>query len=96
MEMKMQLRLGVALLLALGWIAGNAPEALAHGGGGGGAVAMAGYALYGGGVIVGYFVMLWEIPKRIFNLIVGNSANKSGISKAADRTRARTESRGGK
>ena len=86
MEMKMRLQIGATLLLAMGWITGNAPLAFAHGGGGeGGTVVLAGYAMYGVFLIGGYFLMLYQIPQRFTHLIIGGSTKKTDSSKPADR-----------
>ena len=96
MEMKMRLRVGATLLLGLGWIVGNAPMVFADGGGEGGKLLLTGYALFGGFVIVGYFIMVSGIPQRITHLFFARSAEKKEPSRIADRTRAGMELKGGR
>ncbi len=76
MEMKMRLRLGAILLLGLGWIVGNAPMVFADGGGERSKLLLTGYAVFGGFVILGYFIMVRGIPQRFTHLLFGSSVKK--------------------
>jgi len=77
-----QIRQATTLLLGLILILGNDLTAYAHGGSSalgeqGAQVFQAGYISYFGFLIGGYLLMIWEVPQRLFRLLLGDTEERT-------------------